>query len=232
MKFCIVNFNTQKLTDATIQSVNKWHNDAEITVFGNSDKEPFVNTFDNVKVIDNTKGQIINFDEVLSRHELIDNTGNNFGSFKHCLTIDKCIEIMDGNFILLDSDVLLKGKVDIINNENFCTVAEIWPPFNEWRGRVVPFICFINKKMCEEHGVHFCDENLMWGVKHDFPYYDTGSYFLEDIMKKKLPIGGIKFQNFIVHYGAGSYRDYAEKTGGYKHLDVDDWLKMYECLYK
>ena len=55
---------------------------------------------------------------------------------------------------------------------------------------------------------------------------------MEDIMKKKLPIGGIKFQNFIVHYGAGSYRDYAEKTGGYKHLDVDDWLKMYECLYK
>lgn len=59
----IVNFNTQLLTECCINSVNKFVPGCKITVFDNSDKEPFSNIFNNVEVIDNTRGQVINFRE-------------------------------------------------------------------------------------------------------------------------------------------------------------------------
>jgi GT2 family glycosyltransferase len=59
----IVNFNTQILTDICIQSINKHTKNTNIYVFDNSDKQPFINTFGNVTVLDNTNGQIINFEE-------------------------------------------------------------------------------------------------------------------------------------------------------------------------
>ena len=68
MNFLIINFNTQDFTERLIMSINKFNNGAKIIVFDNSDKEPFVNKFKNVMVIDNTTGQYINFDSFINRY--------------------------------------------------------------------------------------------------------------------------------------------------------------------
>ncbi len=92
--FVIVNYNTPDFVEKCVMSVNKFINDAQIIVFDNSDKLPFYNTFDNVNIIDNTKQQIINFDEFLSKYpKRFSSPGkaNNWASAKHSYTIDKCI---------------------------------------------------------------------------------------------------------------------------------------------
>jgi hypothetical protein len=78
-------------------------------VFENSDKDLFVNTFDNVEVFDNSHGQIINYETLLKKYPNKKcGERNKWASFKHCLAIDKCFELINDNFVLLDSDVLVK----------------------------------------------------------------------------------------------------------------------------
>ena len=68
-KVAIVHYNTPELTEAAIRSLWKHGGrDYEITVFDNSDKRPFLKQMDGVKVIDNTHGQVINFDEELKKY--------------------------------------------------------------------------------------------------------------------------------------------------------------------
>ena len=52
--FVIVNYNTPNFVDKLIMSINKFVNNAQIIIFDNSDKYPFVNSFNNVNIIDNT----------------------------------------------------------------------------------------------------------------------------------------------------------------------------------
>ena len=88
--FVIINYNTQQFIEKLIMSINKFVQDAHIYVFDNSDKEPFVNTFSDVEIIDNTQGQIINFDEWLENYSnryKSPGKNNNWASAKHCYTI-------------------------------------------------------------------------------------------------------------------------------------------------
>ena len=232
MKFLIVNFNTQKLVDALIRSINKFHDAAQIIVFDNSDKEVFKNVYGNVSVFDNTKGQIIDFKEQLSKLNLMtENTNNNFGSLKHCLTIDKCIDLIDGGFILLDSDVLLKQNLNGLWDKNCCSVGQVNGNTAKWKERIVPFVNFINTEMCKKHNIRYFNENKIFGIKQSKPYYDTGSFFLEEIRKKNLLFRSINASDYIVHYGAGSYRQNAEGKGTYQHMTVDEWLNKYKSYY-
>ena len=59
----IVHYNTPKLTECLIKSINKQTPDSKIFIFDNSDKLPFTYRQDNIEYIDNTKSQIIDFDE-------------------------------------------------------------------------------------------------------------------------------------------------------------------------
>ena len=53
----IINYNTSELTECCIRSINRHVDDCIIYVFDNSDKEPFINTFDNVTVNFQTKAE-------------------------------------------------------------------------------------------------------------------------------------------------------------------------------
>lgn len=111
MNFLIINFNTQDFTERLIMSINKFNDDAKIIVLDNSDKTLFVNNFKNVIVADNTRGQLINFDDFINQFpeaKYTQGRWNRFASAKHCYTIEWCIQHSRENFILLDSDVLLK----------------------------------------------------------------------------------------------------------------------------
>lgn len=87
VKICIVHYNTPNLTDALVRSIKRNTPDSYIYIFDNSDVNPWVKHYDNMTVFDNTKGQIINFEEWLTHYPKRDRgigaAVNDFGSAKH-----------------------------------------------------------------------------------------------------------------------------------------------------
>ena len=122
----IIHYNTPQLTECLVKSINKFEKDTTIYIFDNSDKLPFTAKFDNVKLLDNTKGQYIDFDKWLEKYpNKVRSHGkvNNWGSAKHCYSVEKCMELIGDNFILLDSDVLLKRKISNLIKDDSVYVA-------------------------------------------------------------------------------------------------------------
>jgi len=218
----IVNYNTQKLTDACIKSINKYTKNTKIYIFDNSDKEPFKNTFNNVNVIDNTKGQIINFDKWLEKYPTKDPMLNNYGSAKHTYTIEKFMEMFDDNFILMDSDVLVKKDISILYDDRYVFIGEKLDKLVFWRERVAPYVCFINNKMCKEKNIHFFDENRCTQISKKGYTYDSGASFLDDASRFKHKL--IKCNDYIIHYGAGSWSSSNKKN-------ADEWLSEFYYLW-
>lgn len=222
----IVHYNTPELTDALVRSIKKHTPDSRITIFDNSDTRPFPKV-EGVDILDNTKGQLIDFDRFLSMFpERIPST-NDWGSAKHCFTIDFCFRYFEKGFVLLDSDVLVKKDL-----------TELWNPEKIWVGqshitakhkvnvpRLYPFCCFINTEMCKKKGIRYFNGEYMWQLT-DHPirsWYDTGAWFLS--ATRELPFEEIMVTDYIVHYGGGSFRKDKEIT-------PEIWLELNEKLYK
>lgn len=216
------------MAECLIRSINKFTPKSLIYVFDNSDKEPFTYIQDNITYYDNTKGQYINFDEWLKKYpERTKSKGsfNNYGSAKHSVSIQKCIELINDNFILLDSDILLRRDISPIANNKYVFVGQSgtetskrWPLH-----RVFPWFCYLNVKMMKEKKISFFDEKRMYGLYYNkkSELYDTGTSFLEDI--KNLPKLEITNLKYILHYKGGSY---SNNNG--KRISAKQWLSQYK----
>ena len=241
--FVIINFNTQNFVDKLIMSINKFVGDVQIVVFDNSDKTPYINTFDNVNVIDNTAGSIINFDKWLENYPERTKTSaikNNYGSAKHCYTVDKCMDIFEDGFVLLDSDILLKRDISEIIKEDkaFVGDTEMWKAAKTAddrivhpRERAIPYICYINSKKCKELGIRYFNDDCMFGLTENGDSYDTGSYFFEEIIRKNAEWKKINYHNYIVHYKAGSWVEEAKRVDNYRPMPVENWLNCYKSYW-
>ena len=229
----IVHYNTPRLTECLVRSVNLFVKDAVIYVFDNSDKHPFTAKFDNVTILDNTKGQIIDFNKWLEKYPKKDNSHgrvNGWGSAKHCYSVEKCMEILKENFVLLDSDILLKRDISNLFRDDLIYIGHVITQPLSTIKRVLPFICYINVKMCLENNVHYFNENYMHGLYHtktnkDADKYDTGASFY--LQAAKFKHEEIDYGNYVVHYGHGSWHKNGEKT----KLTAGDWLKLYKRLW-
>lgn len=229
INICIVHYNTPYLTECLVKSINKHVGyNCNIYIFDNSDKHPFVYKQDNITLFDNTKGQIINFDKWLEKYpnKTLDAKRNGYGSAKHCYTVEKCFDLLNvDEFILMDSDILLKQDVrNIYNNENIFA-AEILKQNNKIIEKAAPFLCYINVKKCKEVGVHYFNENYMFGLhKTDInpkcDYYDTGAWFYFDA--KKYQYKTFKLDDYIVHYGSASWKTNNTKEWLLKHKNLYD----------
>lgn len=233
---CIVHYNTPVLTAHLVKSINKYTPGTNIYIFDNSDKRPFVNSFDNVTVYDNTKGQIINFDQWLKKYPNRTKSGgkaNKWGSAKHAYSVERLMELLQEPFVLLDSDVLIRKDFSSLFDEDVCYKGEvIFQPKSKVK-RVVPFICFINTPMCFEKGIHYFDENYMHGLrfKNNSDNYDTGAALYLLTERKRGMHKEIKVADYIVHYGNGSWVDAAEKMKRPKHIPAMDWLNKYKDFW-
>ena len=219
INICIVHYNTPKLTECLVKSINKFVPNSTICIFDNSDELPFDYRQDNIVYIDNTNGQIINFDEWLNNIPTKVKIGNKYASAKHCYTIQKCMELIDDNFILLDSDVLLKKDITELFDEQYIYVGDV----EKWQGnsRVIPYCCFINTKMCKDNGVNYYNENYIVGLTKNCRY-DTGAYFW--LSCQNFPHKNIKFTDYIVHLDDGSQR--------YQNIKNHDmWLMRNKSLW-
>ena len=194
----IVNYNTTLLTQCCIKSINKFTPGCKIYVFDNSDKEFFVNIFDNVKVFNNTNSGIIDFNKWLSGIKT--KVPNGYQSAKHCYSIQKSIDIIDDNIVLLDSDVLLKKDITDLFDENYIYVGDS----EKYKGveRVIPYCCFINVNECKKQGITYYNEQYMLALTPN-NVYDTGAYFY--MRCKDFPHKRINYNDYVVHLDNGSF---------------------------
>lgn len=231
MDILTVHYNTPEMMECMIRSLNK-HTECTIHVFDNSDEDPFVNEFANVDVIDNTKGQIINFDKFLEGYpERRSTPRSNYGSVKHTLSVDLCFELFPKGFILMDSDVLVKRDISTFWDESAAWVGEPrvethQDKFKTKVRRLLPFICYINVPMCRQHGIRYFNDDWMWFLKREYPneLYDTGAWFLKDCDEKRMSYRVEEISPYIEHYGHGSH--------AFRNESLPDWLNEHRELWK
>lgn len=234
MNIGIVHYNTPLLTECLIKSINKFVScETTIYVFDNSDLYKFKYRQPNIVYIDNTKGQYINFQEFLEKYpnRILSKEGTSkFGSAKHSISIEKLIELINDNFILLDSDILLKRDISELYDENYIFVGEVAPQLLTPYYRVLPYACFLNVKMMKKYNIHYFNENYMHGlhVTEESEKFDTGGGLYE--MAKELPHRRIVTNDFLVHYKGGSWQKQHNERFG-KNVSPREWLNMHKELW-
>lgn len=231
-KVCIVNYNTPELTRAAIRSIRKHGGkDYDFVVFDNSDKLPF-GEMEGVEVIDNTKGQIINFDEELKKYPKKNAgigcaVGCSFGSVKHMMSVDWLLSNTKEPFVLCDSDILVRESIDEYFDETQAAIGMVHLNNPLKVPRLAPMLCWINAPMLRDAGIRYFDAARSWGLtssRNDKNnWYDTGASLLEDIRKKGLPWREVNIdEKHIYHLGSGSWLN--NKSAG-------EWLEKYRDLW-
>ena len=226
----IVNFNTQKLTEAAIRSLENHSLGCTVIVFDNSDREPFVNTFENIniKVIDNTNGQHIDFEKMLAEYpDKYPTPENNYGSAKHCYTVDYCFDLFPDGFLLMDSDVLVKQDITPLFDDSCAWVGHVDLHRNRWNyklPRVLPYLCYFNVPLLRKHGVRYFNGEKMWALSHRHPdmWYDTGCWFYEACSEQSLPENHVNINDYILHLRHGSWNA----------TEQDEWLEAHRDLWE
>ena len=219
----IIHFNTPMLTEAAIKSLRnhggeKYH----VTIFDNSDTKPFLRRMRGVTVIDNTQGQVINFDEELAKFPERDRSigcakGCEFGSAKHIMTVQKLWELIPTGFVLMESDILLKRPIDEFFDETQSVVGycQQHQPHNPYGiGRMLPMLCYMNVPLLTKHGARYYDPERTYGLlpggrQNRNNWYDTGAVMLEDILAKRPHLKGlhIDIRDYVIHYGSASWQN-------------------------
>jgi len=225
MNVAVVHYNTPELTEAAILSLKKHTPGCRVYVFDNSDKKPFVTKMDNVEVIDNTKGQLIDFEKVLEAYPEKwerDVKKSNYGSAKHSLSVEKLMELIPEGFVLMDSDVLFKGSIKKLWNRSVACAGTEEVKHNI--PLLMPFLCYINVPVIAENGITYFNGEKMWALSNVEPnqYYDTGAWFLEQVRSKNLPVEYVNIWQYVIHLGHGSWRG----------QNSEKWLKENEHLWK
>lgn len=239
MKYSIVHFNTPELTTCLISSIKKWDKEANIYIFENSNKRPLIDIFGDLTIFDNTKEQLINFNSLINEaHNYLSPISwnahlatikiNNFGSMKHAASIQWLIEHIKDNFLLLDSDVLLKKSPLDLNTDKICSGSI--DKFKDGKIRIAPYICFLNYNKLIENNILFFNIKTFDANSYDT---DTGGTFLKDIKNKNILFNEFIWQDYCVHFGNGSWRQCNSSNllnannGTYK-----DFLIKYSELWK
>jgi len=217
----IIHYNTPELTTAAIKSLRKHGGkDYHVTVFDNSDRRPFKKRMKGVTIIDNTCGQVIDFDKFLAqfpgREKGIGCAGGcGFGSAKHMRTVQELWKIIPQGFLLMESDILLRESVDHMFMYDRAAVGHV--VMHQYRnpyqiGRIMPLLCFMNVPVLVAAGARYFDPERTYGLLPGYyninNWYDTGAVLLEDIRNKKPQLVGrhMDIKPLMVHYGSGSWR--------------------------
>ena len=219
----IIHYNTPELTRACIGSLiyNGGVEDRlRIVVFDNSDSKPFGDA-SGVTVIDNTKGQVIDFGAELAKFPEHDRSigcakGCEFGSAKHMMTVQKLWELIPTGFVLMESDIMITMPIAGFWRPEYSFVgyaqkAQPHNPFNI--GRVLPMLCYMNVPLLTKHGARYYDPERTYGLlpggkDNRNNWYDTGAVMLEDILAKRPHLKGLHedIRPYVVHYGSASWQ--------------------------
>lgn len=236
MTVCIVHYNTPKLTAACIRSLWKHTPNARVTVFDNSDKRPFSSIVNcklsncPIEVVDNTRGQHIDFEKWLATFpDKEPSPGNNYGSAKHCYSVQWLIDHSEEPFVLMDSDVLIRKDITPFFEHKDCAwVGELGENVRRRFGynfqKVQPFLCWLNVPLLKEKGISYFNPEYMWNLTTRKPNhrYDTGAWLHRAVGEARLPVCQLPIGEYILHLGHGSWRDKRPM----------EWLQMHRHLWE
>ena len=252
---CIVHYNTPELTKAAVLSIRKQGGgDYRVVIFENScdaklahgesrEARPFARLLSDeqtrkalgeVEIIDNSRGQLVDFDKELAKwprkRNDVESRSAHFGSAKHMMSVEWLVQNMDAPFILCDSDILLKQPIDDMFDETVTAVGHV---DNGWQNpegvqRLMPMLCYINAPECRRLGIHYYDGGRCWAILNGKKncWYDTGASFLEDI--RNHPEGKLRQVNIIErieHLWSASWKKEKEAEGRM-------WLNKHADLWK
>lgn len=219
-QIAIIHFNTPLLTEACILSIRKSGCDWPITVLDNSDERPLKKKMKNVRRIDNTRGQVIDFDRWLEAYpdKCYDMARlSNYGSAKHIMSVQYLWDVLPEGFILVESDVLIRRDIRGLWREEYAAVGRVqWhqPGNRADVPRLLPWLCYMNVPVLTKHGARYFDPQRCWalqagGKARRGNWYDTGAALLEDIMKMKPHLVArnvLDLDTYYDHYRGGSWR--------------------------
>jgi hypothetical protein len=175
-----------------------------------------------VEVIDNTKGQIIDFEKELEKYPERDRSigcakGCEFGSAKHMMTVQKLWELIPDGFVLMESDILIKRNIDEFFDDTQSVVGycQQHQPHNPYGiGRMLPMLCYMNVPMLTREGARYFDPDRTYGLleggrQNINNWYDTGAVLLADILAKRPRLIGrhVDIRLYVEHYGSGSWQN-------------------------
>ena len=247
----IIHFNTPELTEACILSIRKHGCDWPVVVFDNSrevtwpagegmpertlEAHPFTRRMKGVKVIDNTKGQVIDFESTLAAfpnklqaHAAV----NGWGSDCHMMTVDKLFDLLPDGFILVESDVLIKADIRQMWREEYSFTAYVQRQQRGNRfniGRILPMLCYLNVPKFRAEGVRYFDPDRSWMLHPDENdrrnWYDTGASLLEDVLSHRPRLKGlhVDIRPMVEHLGGASYSTLKGQA---------EWLTQHRALWE
>lgn len=242
MDVLIIHYNTPELTSACVKSLWKHTPNAKVTIFDNSDKRPFpTDDFPTITYLDNTQGQIVNWDEWLATFPNKEPCPeNNYGSAKHCYSVELCYDMFPNGFVLMDSDVLIRQDITPLCDKKkafvgriHCNTRHLGVTIN----RLCPWICWINTPMLKKHNIRYFNPDKMWKLhaNQKNSYYDTGAWLLMATLDVELPYDDIEIFDYIVHLRAASwhkFKGHNEWLNKYNDLWNTDETKIYICTHK
>lgn len=224
----VVHYNTPKLTRAAVLSLWKHTPGCRVIVFDNSDRLPVADCplWDELRenplitIVDNTGGQIIDFDHLLSQYpdrEFKERNKSNFGSAKHTASVDKLFDLLPDGFLLMDSDVLFTADISSFVDRSAAAAGMLKP--SEGVMRLLPMLCWLNVPMLRNYGIRYFNGKKMWALsgRHPDNRYDTGAWVLEEIRRHGLPLRDEDIRRFVVHLGHASWRDKKPMAWVMKH---------------
>lgn len=238
-EIAIVHYNTPELTKALVKSIRKHGGeDIHITILDNSDARPLKGAIKGCKIIDNTKGQIIDFEAELAKfpnkQEHV-RLSSNYASTKHALSVQKLFELLPDGFLLMDSDILIKKNINFMFNDKYAAVGAVQrrqPNYKVEINRLLPMLCYLNVPVLTANGAKYFDHKRTFGLLPDTlnrnNWYDTGAPILEDIRKTKPQLVALIYSTltgYYAHYVHGSWRK----------NDLDNqkkWLEQNSALWK
>lgn len=228
----IIHYNTPELTRAAILSLWKHTPGVRVTVFDNSDSRPFatdgLEAYGKVNIIDNTKGQIVDWQQWLSTFpDKVPTPENEWGSAKHCYSVEQCLDRFPEGFILMDSDVLIKRDVTELADRNAAWKGGVQVNTRRFGlviPRVIPYLCWINTPLLRKHGIRYFNGAKMWNLTPKSPdnHYDTGAWLLEACNKAGLEGVRAEIRDYVEHYAHGSWRG---------HKAPEKWLTEHKKLW-
>ena len=223
MVAAIVHYNTPKLTRAAVLSLWKHTPGCRVVIFDNSDTLPFLSknasfaaaSAGMLEVIDNTQGQHIDFRAWLETFpDREPSPGNDYGSAKHCYSVQLLCDMLREPLLLMDSDVLVKRDVTPFFRHPDCawvgeTGENVRRRFGYDIRKVQPFLCWLNVPLMDARGIRYFNPEWMWNLTTKRPNhrYDTGAWLCRAVREAGLPTCELPLRDYIVHLGHGSWRD-------------------------
>ena len=162
---------------------------------------------DGVRLLDNTNGNLVDFNAMLNRYPDKIPTACNWGSEKHIASVDYLWDLFPDGFVLMDSDILIKRDFSEFFDDTVAWVGgiEYQPKFWFQAQRLFPFILWINVPMCNKVGIRFFHEGMVYKMSHHgAPYYDTAGSFFYDCNHAGLEGREVDINDYILHFGAAS----------------------------